>query len=69
MADIAAAVLASVLVVQLPIGLYVRFDARRRGLRHSDTYWLGVIAPAGGLIVIAYYFSNRDRFAQSDDTS
>jgi hypothetical protein len=37
----------------------VYVDARRRRLEHPEVYWLGILVPAAGFVVILYYLSER----------
>lgn len=60
MPDALPAALIAVLLVHLPIALWVAVDARRRTLRHPEAYWLGIVVPAAGFVVIPYYLSVRD---------
>lgn len=57
--DVALALLVGALAVQLPIAVLVYVDARRLGLENPETYWLGILVPAGGFVVILYYLSAR----------
>ena len=59
MSDIVPLLLAVFIFMQLPIAILVYFDARRLNLKQPEKYELGIIVPAAGFIVIAYYFSNR----------
>lgn len=47
------------LAVQLPTGVLVYLDAKRLGLKDPEVYWLGVIVPVGGFVVILYYLLRR----------
>lgn len=47
------------IAIQIPIGILMYFDAKRLNLRNPETYWLGVIIPAAGFVVILYYLSER----------
>lgn len=35
------------------------FDAKRLDLKNPEMYWLGVVIPAAGFVVILYYFAER----------
>jgi hypothetical protein len=59
MSDLVALVLAGVVALQVPIGVLMYLDARRLGLKNPERYWLGVVVPAGGFVVIFYYLSKR----------
>ena len=59
MVELAYVLIVGAIAIQIPIGVLVYFDAKRLNLKNPDTYWLGVIAPAAGFIVILYYFSER----------
>ncbi|MFC4543140.1 hypothetical protein ACFO5R_14515 [Halosolutus amylolyticus] len=54
-----AFLLVAVLAVQLPIAVLVAVDARRLGLANPERYELGILVPAGGLVVILVYLSRR----------
>ncbi|MDQ2056356.1 hypothetical protein [Halobellus sp. H-GB7] len=47
------------LLIQLPIGVVMYVDAKRLNLKNPEVYWLGVVAPAVGFVVILYYVSER----------
>jgi len=47
------------LLIQLPIGVVMYVDAKRLNLNNPEVYWLGVVAPAVGFVVILYYVSER----------
>jgi hypothetical protein len=66
MPDAVPALLVGVLLAQLPIALWVAVDARRRNLRTPEMYWLGIVVPAAGFVVILYYFSARERLPTRD---
>ncbi|EMA28055.1 hypothetical protein [Halobiforma nitratireducens] len=46
-------------VIQIPIAIYVHYDAEHRNLEHAEMYSLGVLLPLGGLPVIPVYFAKR----------
>ena len=47
------------LLIQLPIGVVMYVDAKRLNLKNPKVYWLVVVAPAVGFVVILYYVSER----------
>jgi hypothetical protein len=47
------------LVAQVPAALFVHLDARRLGLDRPEVYGLGVLVPAGGVVVLVVYLSRR----------
>ncbi|MFD1685714.1 hypothetical protein [Halobellus litoreus] len=51
--------LVGALLVQLPLGVVMYFDAKRLNLKDPELYWLGVVVPTAGFVVILYYFSKR----------
>jgi len=59
MVELAYLLIIGVIAIQIPIGVLMYFDAKRLNLKNPDKYWLGVIVPAAGFIVILYYFSER----------
>ncbi|MDG5818642.1 hypothetical protein [Natronococcus sp. A-GB7] len=54
-------ILAVLVLLQIPISIFVRFDAKRRKLKHPDTYEFGVLVPLCGLVVTVVYLYNRRR--------
>ena len=46
-------------LVQLPLGVLLYFDAKRLNLKDPELYWLGVVVPTVGFVVILYYLSER----------
>jgi len=60
MPDAVPALFVGALLAQLPIAVLVALDARRRNLRNPEMYWLGIVVPAAGFVVILYYVSARD---------
>ena len=60
--------LAGVTLVQLLFGVAMYFDAKRLDLQDPEQYWLGVVVPAVGFVVILYYFSERKNLPKKDDT-
>lgn len=59
MPELTVLLLVGALLIQYPIGVWMYFDARHLNLKNPEMYYLGVIVPAGGFIVILYYISNR----------
>lgn len=59
MTNVVIGLLAGALIIQFPIGILMYIDARRLDLKNPQMYWLGVIVPAAGFVVILYYFSER----------
>ncbi|MFD1599671.1 hypothetical protein [Halobellus rarus] len=51
--------LVGVTLVQLLFGVVMYFDAKRLDLQDPEQYWLGVVVPTIGFVVILYYFSER----------
>ena len=54
-------ILAALVLLQIPISIFVRFDAKRRKLKNPDTYEFGVLVPLCGLVVTVVYLYNRRR--------
>jgi len=59
--------LVGALLVQLPLGVVMYFDAKRLGLKDPEVYWLGVVVPTVGFVVILYYVSERKNLPKKDD--
>jgi len=59
MTNLLIVLLVGALIVQFPMSILMYIDARRLNLKNPEMYWLGVIAPAAGFVVILYYFSER----------
>lgn len=59
MTDLVVWLLVLVIVLQLPVSLFVGYDAKRLGLKHPVKYELGIIVPTAGFIVFLYYLANR----------
>lgn len=59
MIEPAYVVFVGAIAIQIPIGILMYFDAKRLNLKTPEKYWLGVIVPAAGFIVILYYVSER----------
>ncbi|WP_336021835.1 hypothetical protein [Halobellus salinisoli] len=55
------------LFIQLPLAVVMYFDAKRLDLRNPEQYWLGVVVPTVGFIVILYYFSERRNLPKKSD--
>ncbi|WP_280537096.1 hypothetical protein [Halopenitus sp. POP-27] len=68
MPDLVPLILVALLAVQIPIAAIVYLDARRLGLKNPETYWLGILIPTGGLIVIPVYLSRRHELPQETTT-
>ncbi|WP_138006995.1 hypothetical protein [Halalkalirubrum salinum] len=66
MAELAYLLIVGAIAIQIPIGILMYFDAKRLNLKSPDTYWLGVIVPAAGFIVILYYVSERKRLPKKE---
>ncbi|MFC6989054.1 hypothetical protein ACFQJD_10680 [Haloplanus sp. GCM10025708] len=59
MADLVPLLLVGAVAIQIPIGILMYLDAKRLGLKNPEIYWLGVVIPAAGFVVILYYFTER----------
>jgi hypothetical protein len=59
MSDLVPVLLAGAVAIQIPLGIVMYFDAKRLNLKDPETYWLGVVIPAAGFVVILYYFAER----------
>ncbi|WP_311171812.1 hypothetical protein [Halobellus ordinarius] len=59
MFDPVVLLLIGVLFLQYPLAVVMYLDARRLNLKHPEQYWLGVVVPTVGVVVILYYFSAR----------
>lgn len=57
------------IVIQIPLGVLMYFDAKRLNLKNPETYWLGVIIPAAGFVVIIWYFSERKSLPKEEEDS
>ncbi|SEH40208.1 hypothetical protein SAMN05192561_101604 [Halopenitus malekzadehii] len=68
MPELVVLVLLALLVVQIPIAAIVYLDARRLGLENPEIYWLGILIPTGGLIVIPVYLSRRRELPRESST-
>jgi len=68
MVEPAYVLLVGAIGIQIPIGVLVYFDAKRLDLQNPETYWLGVIAPAAGFIVILYYLPERKNLPRTEPT-
>ena len=66
MADVVPLVLLGALALQIPIGILMYVDAKRLGLKNPELYWLGVVVPTAGFVVILYYFSERRNLPRKD---
>lgn len=66
MPDLALVLLVGAIAIQIPIGILMYFDARRLNLKDPEIYWLGVVVPAAGFIVILYYFSERKNLPKKE---
>ena len=58
MSDLVLALLVGLFVIQIPMAVLVYIDARRLGLENPEQYDLGIILPAAGFLVFAYYSSH-----------
>jgi hypothetical protein len=67
MADLVVLVLLALLGVQIPIAALVYLDARRLGLKDPEKYWLGILIPTGGFVVIPVYLSRRRELPRADE--
>ncbi|SDK83244.1 hypothetical protein [Natronorubrum texcoconense] len=71
MSDLILVLLVGLFAIQIPMAVLVYIDARRLGLENPEQYDLGIILPAAGFLVFAYYLSKRGslarRAAESDD--
>ncbi|MFU8867907.1 hypothetical protein [Natronococcus sp.] len=54
-------ILAVLILLQIPISIFVHFDAKRRELKNPDTYEFGVLVPLCGLVVTVVYLYKRRR--------
>ncbi|ELY88288.1 hypothetical protein C483_16296 [Natrialba hulunbeirensis JCM 10989] len=59
--------LMAALLIQVPIALLVRVDARRQGFDNPEMYELGILVPMGGILVVPAYISKRRSLSRSDD--
>ena len=60
--------LVGVTLIQLPIGVVLYFDAKRLNLKDPELYWLGVIVPTLGFVVILYYVSERKNLPKKSES-
>ncbi|MFA1611063.1 hypothetical protein [Halobellus rubicundus] len=68
MTEPAVLVLVGAVLIQLPIGVAMYFDAKRLGLKDPELYWLGVVVPTVGFFVILYYLSERRNLPKQSDS-
>ena len=68
MVELAYLLLVGAVAIEIPIGVLIYFDAKRLNLKDPEMYWLGVILPAAGFIVILYYFSERKKLQKKKET-
>ena len=66
MSDLVPFLLAGVVAIQIPIGIVMYFDAKRLDLKNPEMYWLGVVIPAAGFVVILYYFAERGNLPKEE---
>ena len=59
MPELAYLLFVGAIAIQIPVGILMYFDAKRLNLKSPETYWLGVLIPAAGFLVILYYISER----------
>jgi hypothetical protein len=51
--------LVGALLIQLPLAVVIYVDAKGLNLKTPEQYWLGVVVPTVGFVVILYYLSER----------
>ncbi|MFP8953269.1 hypothetical protein ACLI4Z_09900 [Natrialbaceae archaeon A-arb3/5] len=56
-----------VFIAQVPISILVYFDARRLGLKNPAMYYLGILVPAAGFVVIPVYVSKRGELPRENE--
>ncbi|OIB57186.1 hypothetical protein [Natrialba sp. SSL1] len=61
--------LMAALLIQVPIALLVRFDARRQGFDNPEMYELGILVPMGGILVVPAYISKRRSLSSTNGAS
>jgi hypothetical protein len=66
MPELVLVLLVGAIAVQIPIGVLLYLDAKRLGLRNPELYWLGVVVPAAGFVVILYYASTRKELPRTE---
>jgi len=54
MSELVPFLLVGAVAIQIPIGIVMYFDAKRLDLKDPEVYWLGVVIPAAGFVVILY---------------
>jgi hypothetical protein len=59
MSDPVPPLLVGAVAIQIPLGVVMYLDARRLKLKDPEVYWLGVVIPAAGFVVVLYYFAER----------
>lgn len=64
--ELVLVLLVGAIAVQIPIGVLLYLDAKRLGLEHPEVYWLGVVVPAAGFVVILYYASARKELPRTE---
>ncbi|WP_459888766.1 hypothetical protein [Halostagnicola bangensis] len=62
MSDLALYVFLGSLAIQYPAAAFVYFDSRRFDLEPMERYDVGVLMPAIGFVVLAYYLAKRRTF-------
>ena len=60
--------LVGVTLIQLPLGVVLYFDAKRLNLKDPELYWLGVVVPTVGFVVILYYVSERKNLPKQSES-
>ncbi|WP_144901188.1 hypothetical protein [Halobellus captivus] len=68
MRELVMLLLVGAVLIQFPLGVVMYFDARRLDLENPEVYWLGVVAPAVGFVVILYYFSERRNLPKKSES-
>ena len=67
MSDVVLLLLVAAIVLQIPVGVLVNFDAKRLGLKNPEKYAMGILLPTAGFVVIPYYFVERKNFPREED--
>ncbi|WP_049986916.1 hypothetical protein [Halobellus rufus] len=68
MRELVTLLLLGAVLIQLPLGVVMYLDAKRLGLQNPEQYWLGVVVPAAGFVVILYYFSERRNLPKTSES-
>ncbi|ELY95298.1 hypothetical protein C482_16673 [Natrialba chahannaoensis JCM 10990] len=69
MESLVVVLLTAALLIQIPIALLVRFDARRQGFDNPEMYELGILVPMGGILVVPAYISKRRSLSSTDEVA